>query len=87
MTFTRNQADKYRARESKASSAFTDWAIANGMGNMKPVEYRKAVIGTKGEALLAMADATREVRIAHEDAAVAACKAWRGTLNLVSFYR
>jgi hypothetical protein len=87
MTYTRNQADKYRTRERKASSAFTDWAIANGMGHMKPVEYRKAVIGTKGETLLALADAAREVRVAHEDAAVAAHKAWRGTLGLVSFYR
>lgn len=79
--------EKARAKWGAASTAFCDWAIANGYGNIRRNELEKALADVpEGLRLLAADNAARKVWDDAESAAVAAGHAWRGSFGSVQFY-
>lgn len=83
----RKQCEAARAKWDAASTAFCDWAIANGFGNVKRNELEKALADVPaGLALLAIDRTTRDAWEDAQNAAVAAGAAWRGSFGSVYFY-
>jgi hypothetical protein len=83
----KKQCERARANWDVASSAFCDWAIANGYGNVRRNELAKALADVpEGLALLAADNTAREAWTEADNAAVAAGHAWRGTFGSVNFY-
>lgn len=87
MSSHRKLCEKARAKWDTASTAFCDWAIANGYGNIRRNELEKALAAEpEGLRLLAADNAAREAWTEADNAAVAAGHAWRGSFGSVQFY-
>jgi hypothetical protein len=76
------RVERARAKWDKASRAVCDWAIANGHGHTR----RSDLVRVAPAALIEADTASYTAWMDAENAAVAACKAWRGTFNLLFWY-
>jgi hypothetical protein len=83
----RVQCERARAKWDKASTAFCDWAIANGYGHIRRNELEKTLAEVPTGLALFAADRDAHAALGEaENAAVAAGCAWRGTFGMVNFY-
>lgn len=83
----KKQCARARAKWDIASAAFSNWAIANGYGNIRRNELEKALADVPiGLELLAADRDAHAVWDEAESAAVAAGVAWRGQFGAVNFY-
>jgi hypothetical protein len=83
----KKQCERARANWDATSTAFNNWAIANGFGNVRRNEMEKTLVDVPAGLTLLVADnAARAAWTEADNAAVAAGHAWRGTFGSVNFY-